>query len=149
MYLRLGNWYKTGQRDQVTSSSIKSSEESITNAYHTLEPIVEEEILSNSTSSMSLGAQAPEMTGYSMALNMRLTFAKANSHGAQLYKDLMSRWVVKIEDVATTFEANPWIHYQGDLYMDQSGERYVVTIDLENVDKWGQPMKVAKKEGTS
>ena len=61
----------------------------------------------------------------------------------------MSRWVVKLEDVATTFEANPWVNYQGDLYMGESGERYVVTSDPENVDKWGQPMKVAKKEGPS
>ena len=66
---------------------------------------------------MSLGAQAPEMSEYSMAFNMRLAFAKANSHGAQLYKDPMSRWVVKIEDVATACEANPWVNYQGDLYM--------------------------------
>ena len=135
MYLRSGNWYKTGQRDLVSGSSVKSSEESITNAYHTLEPIVEEEILSDSTSNMSLRAQAPEISEYSMAFNMRLAFVKANSHGAQLYKDPMSRWVVKIEDIATTFEANPWVNYQGDLYMGQSGERYVVTNDPKNVDK--------------
>ena len=100
MYLRSGNWYKMGKRDQVTSLSVKSSEKSITNAYHTLEPIVEEEILSDSTSNMSLGAQAPEMPKYSIAFNVRLAFAKANSHGAQLYKDSMSQWMVKIEDVA-------------------------------------------------
>ena len=133
MYLTSGNWYKTGQRDQVIGLSIKSSEESITNAYHTLEPILEEEILFKSTSSMSLGAQATEVPEYSMAFNMRLAFGKANSHGAQLYKDPMSRWVLKIEDVYTAFEANPWVNYQGDLYMGQGGERYVVTNNLENV----------------
>ena len=31
--------------------------------------------------------------------------------------------------------------------MGQSGERYVVTIDPENMDKWGQPVKVVKIEG--
>ena len=82
MYLRSGNWYKMGQRDQVTGLSIKSSEESVTNTYHTLKPIVEEEILSDSTSSMSLGAQAPKIPKYSMAFNMRLTFVKVNSHGS-------------------------------------------------------------------
>ena len=147
MYLRSGNWYKSGQRDQTVGSSLKSSEESVTNAYHDLEPIVEEEVFSDSTSSMSLGAQASEVPEYSMAFNMRLTFAKANSHGAQLYKDPMSRWVVKIEDIPTAFEANPWVNYQGDLYMGQGGERYMVTSDPENVDKWGQPTKVARKEG--
>ena len=52
-----------------------------------------------------------------------------------------------MEDVATTFEANPWVNYQGYLYIGQGGERYMVTNDPKNVDKWGQPMKVAKKEG--
>ena len=55
--------------------------------------------------------------------------------------------MVKVEDVATAFEANPWVNYQGDLYMGQSRERYIVTSDLENVDKWGQIVKVIKKEG--
>ena len=32
--------------------------------------------------------------------------------------------------------------------MGQGGERYIVTNDPENVDKWGQPVKVAKKEGS-
>ena len=31
--------------------------------------------------------------------------------------------------------------------MGQGGERYMVTNDPENMDKWGQPVKVAKKEG--
>ena len=58
MYLRSSHWYKSGQRDQAASLSIKLSEESITNAYHILEPIVEEEAFFDSTSSMSLGAQS-------------------------------------------------------------------------------------------
>ena len=94
---------------------------------------------------MSLEAQSTKVLEYSMAFNMRLAFTKANSHGAQLYKDPMSWWVVKIEDVTTAFEANPWVNYQSDLYMCQKGERYMVTNGLENVDKWGQPVKVAKK----
>ena len=90
MYLRSGNWYKTGQRDLASGSSIKSSEESVTNTYHALEPIIEEEVFLDSTSNMSLGAQYAEVPAYSMAFNIRLAFAKANSHGAQLYKDPMS-----------------------------------------------------------
>ena len=82
-----------------------------------------------------------------MSFNMRLAFVKANSHKAQLYKDPMSQWVVKVEDILMAFEAAPWVNYQGDLYMGQGGERYMVTNDHENVDKWGQQVKVAKKEG--
>ena len=64
---------------------------------------------------MSLGAQSAEGLEYSMAFNMRLTFAKANSHATQLYKNPMSQWIVKIEDIPTAFEATPWVNYQGDL----------------------------------
>ena len=46
-----------------------------------------------------------------MAFNMRLAFLKTNGHGAQLYKDPMNMWVVKIEYHRTTFEASPWVHY--------------------------------------
>ena len=63
------------------------SEEGITNAYHVLEPIVEEEAFFDSTSSILWEAQAVEVPEYSMDFNMRLTFVKANSHDAQLYKD--------------------------------------------------------------
>ena len=56
--------------------------------------------------------------------------------------------MVKIEDVAMAFETNPWVNYKGDLYMGQSGERYVVTNDLEDMDKWGQLVQVVKKEGS-
>ena len=50
------------------------------------------------------------------------------------------------------YSYNFWRHpiglnYQGDLYMGQGGERYMVTSDWENVDKWGKMVKVAKKEG--
>ena len=90
MYLRSSHWYKSEQRDQAASSSYKSSEESVINAYHILEPIVEEEAFFDSTSSMSLGAQFAKVPEYLMAFNMRLAFAKANSHKTQLYKDPMN-----------------------------------------------------------
>ena len=47
----------------------------------------------------------------------------------------MSRWVVKIEDILMDFKATPWVNYQGDFYMGQGEERYIVMNDLENVDK--------------
>ena len=66
----------------MVGSSIKSSEESVTNTYHVLEPIVEEEAPFDSNFNMSLEAQSAKVPEYSMAFNMRLAFAKANSHGA-------------------------------------------------------------------
>ena len=119
MYLRSSNLYKSRQRDQVSDLSQNSNEKSITNTYHLLELIVEEEALLYSTSSMSLDAYATKVPKYSMAFHMRLGFVKVNSHNAQLFKDLMNQWVVKIEDNPVTFEVSPWVNYQGDLYMGQ------------------------------
>ena len=54
MYLRLGTRYLSGKGSQTIASSIKSSEESVSNSHQVLPPIVEEEIASESTSSMSM-----------------------------------------------------------------------------------------------
>ena len=58
----------------------------------------------------------------------------------------MNRWVVRVKDTPTAFDAVPWVNYQGDLYMGQSGEHYIVVTELENVDKWGVMVKVDKVE---
>ena len=87
MYLRLGNYYKGGPRDQV---SIKSSEESVSNSYHILEPILEEEYVSNTMSSMSLDTRNVDLFEFSMAFSMRFMFVKTKNHGAQLFQDLMN-----------------------------------------------------------
>ena len=86
MYLRSGN-FKGGLRDRV---SINSSEESVSNLYHALTPILEEEYISNTTSNMSLNAKNVDLSKFTMAFNIRLTFVKTNNHGAQLFQDLMN-----------------------------------------------------------
>ena len=111
MNLRSDHWYKSRQVDQASGSSFKSSEESVTNFYHVLEPIVEEKIYSYCTSSMFMDAHTFVVSEYYMAFNMRLAFVKTNNHGAQLYKDPpqlykdpMNRWVFarsKQEDKVT------------------------------------------------
>src|SRR3569623_519311 len=103
MYLRSGNHYRSGRNNTNTSGSQRSSEESVSNAFQNLETIIEEDTLSESTSSMSSDSHQPtadmhENVNYSMAFNVRLAFAKTNAHDAQLYKDPMNRWVVKIEE---------------------------------------------------
>ena len=82
MYLRLGNFYKAGPRDQV---SVKSSEESISKSYHILTPILEEEYIFDTTSSMSLDAKNVDLPEFLMAFNMRLMYVKINTHDAQLF----------------------------------------------------------------
>ena len=81
MYLRLGN-FKGGLRDRV---SINSSEESISKLYHVLKPILEEEHVSDITSSMSLNAKNTDLPKFSMAFNMQLMYVKTNDHNAQLF----------------------------------------------------------------
>ena len=61
--------------------SQKFREESVNNAYHIIEPIVEEENPLNSTFTMSLEAQDTEVLEYSMNFNMRLAFVKQIAKG--------------------------------------------------------------------
>ena len=79
--------------------------------YHVLTPILEEEYISDTTSSMSLDARNVDLPEFSMAFNMRLMYVKTNDHGAQLFQDPMNRWVVCVEDTPTTFDAAPWVNY--------------------------------------
>ena len=70
--------------------------------------------------------------------NMDLAYVTLNEQNAHIYVDPFERYVVKIVDVNTPFNPpNPWVNYQGDSYMGQLGERYVVTLDPENVDDVG------------
>ena len=91
--------------------SIKSIEESVSSSYHIIESVVEEGIVSFSTSNMSLDAQSNDFLEFSMAFNMRLTFVKTNNHNAQLYQDSMSHWVVKVKGTPIAFDTTPWISY--------------------------------------
>ena len=82
MYLRSGNRYKSGRNTVITSASEKSSEESVTYVHQVLEPIVEDETLSDSTSSMASEIPTTDAPEYSMAFNVRLAFARSNVHEA-------------------------------------------------------------------
>ena len=81
MYLRSRN-FKGGLRDRV---SINSSEESVSNLYCALKPILEEEYVSDTISSMSLDVKNVDLPKFSKAFNMRLMYVKTNDHDAQLF----------------------------------------------------------------
>ena len=85
--------------------------------YCALTPILEEEYVFDTTSSMSLDARNIDLSEFSMAFNMQLTHVKTNDNGAQLFQDPMNCWVVCVKDTLTAFDAAPWVNYQGDLYM--------------------------------
>ncbi|MCO5595831.1 hypothetical protein L7F22_049882 [Adiantum nelumboides] len=138
----VGNLYKSGRRASNAGTSQRSSEESVTNARTVLEPIVEDSIESSLTFSMASGTPttSTDMHGpFSMVFNVRLAFAHINQHGVELYRDPMNRWIVQ-------FDPAPFVNYQGEAYMGQEGDHYVVTNEPENADKWGQQVLVEKLE---
>ena len=130
--------YKSGRGTNTESQ--KSSEKSVTNVVPILEPIQEEDSFLKSSSSMAsethVSASIPD--NHPMLFNVRLVFARTNTQDAQLFKDPMNRWVVKIEEHPTAFDPSPWVNYQGEMYMGQEGVRYQVVLEPDRVDKWGQ-----------
>ena len=98
MYLRSDTYFRSGQRGSSTSPSVKSSEESVTNSRPMLEPIEEIDTPTNTSTTMDSEAPNETMPDLSLAFNMRLKFVKRNAHDAQLFRDPMGRWVVKVED---------------------------------------------------
>ena len=146
MSLRSGNLYKLGRGTNTKSQ--KSSEESVTNAIPILEPIQEEDSFSKSSSSLAfethVSASIPD--NHPMLFNVRLVFARTNTQDAQLFKDPMNRWVVKIEEHPTAFDTSPWVNYQGKMYMGQEGVRYQVVMEPDKVDKWGQVVTTQNPE---
>ena len=90
MYLSLGNLYKSGRATNTISQN--SSGESVMNAVPILRPIIEEESFSNTSSSMAsknpIFASIPD--AHPMLFNVRLVFARTNTHDAQLFKDPMN-----------------------------------------------------------
>ena len=67
----------------------------------------------------------------------RLRFVMENNHGALIYKDFINRYAVKIEDHVTIFDPAPWVNFQGDRYMGRDGAMYVLTENLDEVEKLG------------
>ena len=61
-----------------------------------------------------------------------------NKFGAKLYMDLYNYWIVKMEDILSPFEREVWTTYQGDQYIGQKGEHYVLTNFFEEMDPFGK-----------
>ena len=127
--------YKSGQGTNTESQ--KSCEESVTNAVPILESIQEEDSFLESSSSMAFEthvlASIPD--NHPMLFNVRLVFARTNTQDAQLFKDPMNRWVVKIEEQPKAFDPSPWVNYQGKMYMGQERVQYQVVTQPDRVDK--------------
>ena len=105
--------YKVGRGTNTVSQN--SNEESVMNAAPILRPIIEEESFSDTSSSMASKnhVSASILDTHPMLFIVRLVFARTNTFDAQLIKDPMNRWVVRIEEQPIAFDPSPWVNYQG------------------------------------
>ena len=115
---------KSGQGTNTMSQ--KSSEECVRNVVPVLRPIIEEDSYSNTSSSMAskTHVSASVLDTHPMLFKFRLVFARTNTHDAQLFKDPMNQWVVKIEEHPMNFDTSPWVNYQREMYIGQEGVCY-------------------------
>ena len=72
-----------------------------------------------------------------MEVRVELKYEAINNYGALIYKDPLGRNVYKSAKHNTPFNERPKVVYQGDSYIGENGVRYVVTLDLFNVDSFG------------
>ena len=86
---------------------------------------------------MDTTSSQPSFGGINLDFDGRLRYLHENNHGAMVYKDFLSRFAIKIEDHATVFDPAPWVNFQGDRYMGRDGSMYMLTKNLEEVDKLG------------
>ena len=63
-----------------------------------------------------------------------------NAHGARIYRDFISRFLVRVEDHSSPVDPVPRVNYQGDRYMDCNGVMYLLVEDPEAVDVLGNPV---------
>ena len=72
-----------------------------------------------------------------LELNMRLSFQAKNVHGTFVYQDPFKKFLVKLEDVTTPFEAKPFVNFQEDSYMSVDGARYLYTEEPWSINNLG------------
>ena len=79
--------------------------------------------------------------------NTKIMFIRDNPHGAIVYKDPQNCYLIKIEDHPMEFEATPFVNYQGDHYIGQHGEMYIVVENPDIIDSLGGVRKPKLHEG--
>ena len=72
-----------------------------------------------------------------LELNMRLSFQAKNVHGTLVYQAPFKKFLVKLEDVTTPYEAKPFVNFQEDSSMSIDGARYLYTEEPWSVNNLG------------
>ena len=101
---------------------------------------------SNMSTKIRQESHKTKEAGTSMRFAMFLEFVKQNQWGAKIYIDPHDNYVVRIDDQNEDYRPKPLVNYQGDRYVDNEGTLYLMVQDVENVDKWGQPIRAHGKE---
>ena len=138
MNLRLGAYYKSGHHSELDNrskaSTLGSTARTLSLSNQAIEQINKETL---SESSMDTNFSNQSLPNVELDYDERLRFAMENNHGALIYKDFINGYVVKIEDHVTIFDPAPLVNLQGDRYMGRDGSMYVLTENLEEMDKLG------------
>ena len=117
----LGRILESSEDSQSDSASIAESEKSM-DPNGSQDKNQGQTNAGKSTSSNPFDAQ-----NWGLIYNVKLQFQYANVQGADIYKDPMGRFVVKIADILSERHMNPWVNYQANMYMGEDGVRYEVT----------------------
>lgn len=64
-----------------------------------------------------------------MEYNMKPKYIVANSYGAHVYTDPLSRYLIKMATSLTPVQADPCVKYEVDLYMGEDDTRYTTEIE--------------------
>ena len=84
----------------------------------------------------TIGSEVPTWKNIGgMEFNKMLVYMGFNKHGAKLYSDPLNKITMKTWDITSPTDNVVWVNDQGDHFIDQDGESYVITLDPENMNK--------------
>ena len=121
------------------ASTLGSTSKTLSLGNQDIEQINKETFLE---SSMDTNFSNQSLPNVELDYDGRLRFVMENNQGALIYKDFFNQYVVKIEDHVTIFDPAPWVNFQGDRYMGRDGGMYVLTENLDDIDKLGTKVRL-------
>ncbi|MCO5586667.1 hypothetical protein L7F22_040609 [Adiantum nelumboides] len=153
MLLRSGKQVNNRNQTSTDLGSNISTEASVNQKINTPLKTIVEDNYSDSSSKLSYFEMASSSTKVNFDLgtghegessdkapNHQLLFLKfqfENDLGAKIFKDVMERYCVKVEDRWGDLRDMVLVIYSGDRYFDDQGFMYIVVLNPSIIDKWG------------
>ena len=143
MQLRSGIFIRSGQKSSQRSGSNPSTGASTTRTLNTGPSLAQQKEQNSETSSkldesMETGQSEGLHDNSGLDYNSRLDYQGLNRYGAKIYKDMLGRYLVKIEDHPSPDEPQVMANYQEDRYMGPHGVMYLVVEDPDHVGPLGE-----------